>query len=310
MTKPEAITFKQLRALSAVAACGSITQAAAQIGLTPPAVHTQLRLLEENFDCKLLNRGPGGASKAGATLTLQGDSVLAAAQVIEAALESCAQKVRAFNEGMEGAVVLGVVSTGKYFAPHLVALLKEAFPQVEVVLKIGNRDVIIAALQDGALDLAIMGRPPRRPEVVAVPLGPHPHVLIAPPEHPLAQQDMVLPDALFKEVFLAREEGSGTRILMTRYLDALGYGAPYKMIEMGTNETIKQSVIAGLGIAIISRHTVTEELRSGRLVELKADRLPLLRQWFLIRRADHAPNPATARVEAFIEAQNGAFLPN
>lgn len=309
MPKTESITFKQLRALSAVAACGSITQAAAQLGLTPPAVHTQLRLLEENLACKLLERGPSGIAKSGAHLTQQGKAVQRATQTIEAALNSCANQVRAVNDGMEGAVVLGVVSTGKYFAPGLVARLHAEYPGIDVTMKIGNRDEIIAALQTGAIDLAIMGRPPRKPDVIAVPLGPHPHVLIAPPDHRLASQSLVVPDELFKEVMLAREAGSGTRILMTRYLDSLGYGAPYKMVEMGTNETIKQAVIAGLGIALISRHTVTEELRAGRLVELKADRLPLLRQWFLIRPQHAETSTATARVESFIKGMNGSFLP-
>lgn len=309
MPKAETITFKQLRAFSAVAACGSITQAAAQIGLTPPAVHSQLRQLEESFNCQLLQRSPGGTTRPGAPLTQQGQEILAATQVIEATLTRCIEKVRACNLGMEGAVALGVVSTAKYFAPGLVAQLQGAYPGIKIVMKIGNRDEIIAALGTGAVDLAIMGRPPRQPEVVATPLGPHPHVLIAPPDHRLAGQALVLPEELFKEPILARERGSGTRILMTRYFDSLGYGAPYKTIEMGTNETIKQAVMAGLGIALISRHTVTDELDNGRLVELNADRLPLLRQWFLIRRADAQVGAASARIEEFILSQNGAFLP-
>ncbi|MHC0052628.1 LysR family regulator CbbR [Actibacterium sp. D379-3] len=305
MPRADAVSFKQLRALGAVATCGSITQAAAQIGLTPPAVHTQLRLLEESFNCKLLHRGASG----GATLTRQGQVVLAATRTIEATLSACTAHVRAINNGMEGLVVLGVVSTGKYFAPGLVAQLQKAYPKIEVLMKIGNRDMIVAALQTGAIDMAIMGRPPRTPVVNAIPLGPHPHVMIAPPGHPLAGLERVPSDALIEETFLAREEGSGTRILMSRLLDRLGQGRTYKMVEMGTNETIKQAVIAGLGLALISRHTVTEELHSGRLVELRAEGLPLLRQWFLLHPAEVALSAAGQRVERFIADQNGAFLP-
>jgi molybdate transport repressor ModE-like protein len=305
MPKPEAVTFKQLRALGAVAACGSITQAAEALGLTPPAVHTQLRLLEEKFASKLLHRSASG----GAQLTRQGQTVLSASQVIEATLASCAGHVRALNSGMEGLVVLGIVSTGKYFAPALVARLQAVYPKIEVQMKVGNRDSVVAWLQNGSIDMAIMGRPPRSPAVSSLPLGPHPHVLIAPPDHPLAGPGMVPPDALMNETFLAREEGSGTRILMVRYLDRVGQGTTYKIVEIGTNETIKQAVIAGLGIALISRHTVTEELRAGRLVELNIEGLPIVRQWFLLHRSDVELSAASQRVQRFIADQNGAFLP-
>ena len=305
MRRPDAVTFKQLRALSAVAACGSITHAAHELGLTPPAVHTQLRQLEENFEAKLLHRGASG----GATLTRQGKAVLSATQSIEATLHACADRVQALNRGMEGLVVLGIVSTGKYFAPGLVAQLQKVYPKIEVQMKVGNRDSVVAWLQNGSIDMAVMGRPPRAPAVVSIPLGPHPHVMIAPPDHPLAGLDLVPPEDLIEETFLAREEGSGTRILMVRHLDRLGQGQTYTTVEMGSNETIKQAVIAGLGVALISRHTVTEELHSGRLVELKAEGLPILRQWFLIHRADTELSAAGQRVETFISEQHGAFLP-
>lgn len=306
MPKPEAITFKQLRALMAVAEFGSITLAADALGLTPPAVHTQLRQLENNFNTKLLHRGATG----GAQLTLQGETVLASARGIEASLDSCAEHVRALNHGMEGLVVLGVVSTGKYFAPALVAQLQAAYPKIEVLMKVGSRDMVVGQMHSGAVDMAIMARPPRAPATEAMVLGPHPHVLIAPPHHPLAGPNPVKGEDLLDQTFLAREEGSGTRILMTRYLDKLGQGKPYNMVELGSNETIKQAVMAGLGLALISRHTVTEELRAGRLVELDAAGLPLVRQWFLLRRSDWALSAAGKRVWEFIREQRGAYLPS
>lgn len=118
-----------------------------------------------------------------------------------------------------------------------------------------------------------------------------------------------MPQELLAETFLAREPGSGTRILMTRFLDRIGDGTPWRMVEMGTNETIKQAVIAGLGIALISQHTVTEELRSGRLVTLRAIGLPIQRSWFLLRREDGVLSPAGQRVHDHIDALKGGFLP-
>ncbi|WP_137702739.1 LysR family regulator CbbR [Marimonas lutisalis] len=306
MARLEAVTLKQLRALRAVADYGSITAAAEVLSLTPPAVHTQLRTLEDNLDCTLLDRSPAG----GAQLTTEGRAVLDANITIESALESCAQKLKAYREGRTGVVVLGVVSTGKYFAPRLVAQLRQAFPEIEVILKVSNRDGIITALQQRAIELAIMGRPPRTPAVHAEPIGEHPHVMIAAPDHPLAGRRGIAPQALLDQTFIAREQGSGTRILMTRYLDRIGGGTPYRLVEMDSNETIKQAVMAGLGIAMISQHTVTEELRSGRLVALDADTLPIRRQWYLLHRADLDMSPTLNTVFNHIAEQKGAFLPS
>jgi len=306
MPKLEALTLKQLRALGAVSRLGSITAAAELLGLTPPAVHTQLRGLETAMGCKVLASSGAG----GAVLTPEGDAVLRASAQIEKALAACVERVRALRGGVAGVVVLGVVSTGKYFAPRLVARLHAAFPDVEVILKVGNRGQIIEDLQHGSIELAIMGRPPRNPPVIADVLGPHPHVLIAPPEHRLAGSERVDAAELLAETFIAREEGSGTRILMTRYLDRLGDGTPYRQMEMGSNETIKQAVMAGLGIAMISQHTVSDEIRTGRLVTLPADGLPIERRWYLLHREDLTLSPTLENVRDFILELEGDYFPS
>ncbi|WP_456389117.1 LysR family regulator CbbR [Profundibacter sp.] len=305
MPKPDAITFKQLRAIRAVAEHGTLSAAAEAVGLTPPAIHTQLRILEENLQCRLVDRG--GAK--GARLTAEGQAVLAAEHTIQNALEGCLQQVRALRNGQSGVVVLGVVSTGKYFAPGLVAMLQKHSPDIDVVLRVGNRDMIVRALQQQSIDLAIMGRPPRMPAVILSPIGSHPHVMIAPPDHPLAGKDNISAEELLSQTFIAREDGSGTRILMIRYLDRIGDGTMYRFIEMGTNETIKQAVIAGLGIAMISQHTVTEELKSGRLVTIEPEGLPIERKWYLLQREDLVVTPAIATVHRFISDLQGSFLP-
>lgn len=306
MPRPDAITFRQLRALVAVAKFGTISAAAEETGLTPPAVHSQLRSLASNLKAEVLARSPSG----GMELTQIGEIVIRAAQRIETELAACMEEVGAVREGKSGIVRLGVVSTGKYFAPALVVRLRERFPGIDVRLVVGNRDQIVAALHGRSVDLAIMGRPPRAPQVDAEVIGPHPHVMIAPPHHPLANRPDVPTDALLDETFIAREQGSGTRILMTRYLDQIGEGSAYTLIEMGTNETIKQAVMAGLGIAMISRHTVCEELRSGRLATIDAPGLPIVRQWFLLHRTDMPPEHAVARVHDFISELGANMLPD
>jgi len=305
MPKLDAITFKQLRAVRAVSEHGTLSAAAEAVGLTPPAIHTQLRILEENLQCRLVDRG--GAK--GARLTTEGHAVLAAEFTIQNALEGCLHQVSALRDGQCGVVVLGVVSTGKYFAPGLVAMLQKHYPDIDVVLRVGNRDMIMRALQQQSIDLAIMGRPPRSPAVEVELIGSHPHVMIASPDHPLAGKSEITPEELLTQTFIAREDGSGTRILMIRYLDRIGDGAIYRTIEMGTNETIKQAVIAGLGIALISQHTVTEELKSHRLVTIEPAGLPIERKWFLLHREDLVVTPAINTVHRFISELQGAFLP-
>ena len=306
MSRIDALTLRQLRALRCVVTQGTLTAAAHQLGLSPPAVHGQIRTLEDLMGGALVQKGEHGSFVP----TAEGQAVLDAEAQIAVALETCARRVSALQNGQSGSVMIGVVSTGKYFAPGLVALLGQAFPDIEVTLRVGNRDAIVAALNARSLDLAIMGRPPRNPPVHAAPLGPHPHIIIASPQHRLAASDPAMPDELLAETFLAREEGSGTRILMSRFLDRIGDGQPWRMIEMGTNETIKQAVIAGLGIALISQHTVTEELRWGRLISLQAIGLPIQRSWYLLRREDALITPATSRIHDYIVSLNGSFLPN
>lgn len=301
----DAVTMRQLRALRVLSEAGTLTAAADLLHLSIPAVHSQIRTLEDALGGPLLDRSRKGTP----SLTPEGQAVLEAARLVDAALSACAGQLDALRRGQAGRVVLGCVSTGKYFAPRLVADLKALCPGIEVALRIGNRHEIVGALADGSVDTAIMGRPPRAPVVVAQALGAHPHLIIAAPGHPLAGAGRVETARLLRETFIVREEGSGTRILMMRYLDRLGEGAPYDVVPMGSNETIKQAVMAGLGIAFISAHTVTEELRSGRLAALDCDGLPIERTWFLVRRADREPGAALARVIAAITGLEGRFLP-
>ena len=305
MAQLNAITLKQLRALSAVNESGSITAAAERLNLTTPAVSTQIKLLEQNIGAKLLNRAADGKG----TITLQGQEVLKAVSQIESALEHCYKTIESQNAGKSGLVTLGVVSTGKYFAPALVALAKTALPDIRIDLVIGNRRRIITALEDHSIDLAIMGRPPRFPAVESIAIGDHPHILIAAPDHPLANRRDISPRDLFAETFIQREAGSGTRILMERFLDRTGEGLTYDHMEFNTNETIKQAVIAGLGVALISQHTVTEELRSGRLMTIESAGLPIARKWFLLHRQDLRLTPAIITVHRFISELKGSFLP-
>ncbi len=302
----DAVTLKQLRALAAVARHGSISAAAEALHLTPPAVHSQIKGLEGAMAATLLQRT---ADSAGSRLTAAGAALLVAAERVDVVLSQAAAQVRAIESGQVGHVALGVVSTAKYFAPGLVKTLRLLHPGVTLALKVGNRDTILHDLETGAIDLAVTGRPPREPPVEATPVGPHPHGIVAAPDHPLAGRPALSWADLRDETFIAREPGSGTRILMQRYLDRLGDGAAYRLVELGSNETIKQAVIAGLGIAFLSLHTTVAELRHGDLATLAAPQTPVLRHWFLVRSIGQDLSLAAGKIHAAILRLDGSFLP-
>ncbi|KUJ85477.1 LysR family transcriptional regulator [Ruegeria marisrubri] len=306
MTSLAAVTLKQLRALDAVVRFGTMTAAAEYLGLTVPAIHSQIKLLEDLVDAPVLLRATGGGS---AEPTEAGRVLLRAARLTAGILSQAENQLDALGRGKSGLVTLSVVSTAKYFAPRLVRMLRDRVVDIDVALRVGNRETIIADLAEARCDLAIMGRPPRDPLVEALPLGPHPHGVVLPANHALAGQDGYDPVFLMKETFLSREEGSGTRALMHRFLARFDEGGPPRIVEMDSNETIKQAVLAGLGIAFLSLHTVKDELDQGRLVALRGPNLPVMRHWYLVWPQQVALPPSGETILSEINQLNGAFLP-
>lgn len=306
MIRIDALTLKQLRALRAVADDGTLTGAAASLGLTTPAVHNQIKTLEAAVGAPVLTRAAEGGRMCPTEI---GAEILRAAHQVEGILSQLRARVGSRFAGRQGHVKVSVVSTAQYFAPRLVRMLQDHCPEVEVSLRVGNREAVIADLDRGVCALAIMGRPPRVPAVVATPLGPHPHGVILPPDHPLAGTDGFDPAALLQETFLSREPGSGTRILMHRFFDRFAEAAGVRLVEMDSNETIKQAVMAGLGLAFLSLHTVADELHAGRLALLRGPHLPVMRHWYLVLPQAFGPDPVAGRIAAGIEALRGSYLP-
>src|SRR5207245_3270385 len=172
----------------------------------------------------------------------------------------------------------------------------------DVTLFIGNRQEIGSALRGYDLDFAIMGRPPADIDMSVHLIGDHPHVIIAPTAHRLASKSRIALSDLANETFLTREPGSGTRGLMEQLFETAGI-RPKIGLAMSSNETIKQAVIAGLGIAFISAHTVATELDERRLVTLDVDGLPVIRQWFVLSRKDEGLLPTAQARRRFLRAK-------
>jgi len=297
------VTLKQLRALEAVMKAGSLSGAAETLHVTPPAVAMQIRLLEAAAGMPLFQR-----TEHGLRATDGGRELLATTSLIEDALAECGEALETLR-GMDGGrVSVGVVSTAKYFAPRALADFAKEHPKVEMQLHIGNRAEMIEALRNYDLDLAITSRPPDDFAIERAGFGNHPHIIIGPPEHPLAGRRRLTLEELADEPFLLREKGSGTRHLMEKMLAKAGLAGSRGM-EIGSNETIKQSVMAGLGIALISAHTVCAEIQDGRLTPFDVRGLPLNTRWFVIKRKDKRLLPAAQAVWDFLARSGGRFLP-
>jgi DNA-binding transcriptional LysR family regulator len=168
---------------------------------------------------------------------------------------------------------------------------------------------VIAALRDYDIDLAIMGRPPRDFPVEAEAFGEHPLVIVSHPEHPLAARAGLTKADLADEAFLVREEGSGTRTVFEELMAGMVIRRPRFGLEIGSNETIKQAVMAGLGLALISAHTIAAEVESGRLAVLDVAGLPIRRRWFTVRRSDKLLGPAAGEFWRYIVQEGSAWLP-
>ncbi len=297
------VSIRQLRALAALAETGSITAAANKLHLTQPAVTLQLRNLQALAGIPLIQRRSDGMQ-----LTDAGLEVLALSERIEAAIAACDISLEMIAGKTAGRISIGAVSTAKYFVPFAISGFLKLNPKIDVRLFIGNRQDIGTALRGYELDIAIMGRPPVDLEVETHLIGDHPHVIIAPTAHRLARKSNIALTELAGETFLTREPGSGTRSLMEQLFGSAGI-RPTIGMEMGSNETIKQAVIAGLGIAFLSAHTVATELDERRLVILDVVGLPIVRQWFVVTRNDKVLLPPARAMLDFLKVEGPQFLP-
>jgi DNA-binding transcriptional LysR family regulator len=206
-----------------------------------------------------------------------------------------------------GHIDIGVVSTAKYFAPRLLAEYHRRYPDIEVKLSVANRADVVQMLADNAIDVAVMGTPPQHIDCEATRIAEHPLVWLASPRHPLASLRTVEPARLAQERWIVREPGSGTRHAMDRYLRAHRMHPP-QMLEMSSNETIKQAVMADMGIAFLSEHTAGLELQTRQLVRLRVKDTPVLRHWYFVHRTDKRLLPAARAFRDFLVADGARLI--
>jgi DNA-binding transcriptional LysR family regulator len=298
------VSLRQLRVLAAVVRTGSVTAAAQRLNVSPPAVTLQMQLLQDQVGLPLVIRGATGTAATDA-----GAEILRTIDQIETILEDCNAALASIAGSRRGTVSVGVISTAKYFAPRVLGDFVRAHPGLELRLVIGNRAEMISGLQRCEIDLAVMGRPPEALDVVFSVIGDHPHVIIAAPDHPLAALRQIPASRLADEVFLVREPGSGTRDQMEKFFTLSGI-APRIGMEISSNETIKQAVIAGLGIAFVSGHTIDSGLVTHSLTILPVEGLPIIRQWHVVHLRQRRLMPAVKAIRDFFIAEAARYLPD
>jgi len=288
------VSLRQLQVFETVARLLSYTRAAAELHLTQPAVSMQVRQLEEEVGLPLFEKLGKQIS-----LTEAGHELFHYSRTIDRSLQEMEEVVESLKGVSRGRLSIAVASTVNYFAPRLLAAFHQRYPGIGLQLDVTNRERLIHQLRENAVDMVLMGQPPQAVEVESEAFMDNPLVVIAPPEHPLAREQAISVQRLAEEVFVMREPGSGTRQAMERFFGEHGVAIRHGM-QMTRNEAIKQAVRAGLGLSVVSVHTLELELEAGRLVIPDVEGFPRARQWHLVYRQGRRLSPAAQAFRRFV----------
>ncbi len=274
------MTLRQLTLFRAVAQHLSFTRAAAELSLTQPAVSIQIKQLENHIGTPLFEQ----VGKR-IFLTDAGRELYAACGDIFARIEALELSLNELQGSVKGKLKLSVVTTAAYFLPYLLKPFLERYPEVKLRLNVTNRDTLLKRLSENEDDLVIMGQVPDQLNVTAQDFLESPLVVLAPAEHPLAGKSNIPLAQIAEENILVREPGSGTRAAMERCFAAQELELKNNM-ELGSTEAVKQGVMAGMGISVLSQHTVTLELAAGTVKILDVEGFPLKRHWYIAHLVD------------------------
>lgn len=295
-------TFRQLRVFNEVARHLSFARAAEVLHLTPPAVTMQVKELEGHVGLPLFERSGRQIS-----LTTAGEYMLVHARKMLATLKDAEDTAARLKRIEVGRLTIGMVSTAKYFLPRLLAEFQQEHEGVEIRLAVGNREQLVKMLHGNEVDIAIMGRPPTELATRAEPFAAHPHVFVAPTDHPLLKVGHPTVEAMRPYGFILRERGSGTRAAMEVFLEQSRM-EPRVVMEMSSNETIKQAVMAGMGISFLSLHTIGLELEHRLIATLEVEGAPVVRAWNVVHTLSKLLSPAAEAFRYFMLERAESYL--
>jgi DNA-binding transcriptional LysR family regulator len=285
-------SLHQLRVFETVARLRNFTAAARELHSTQPTVSVQMRDLAQQVGMPLFEIGARRVS-----LTAAGKALLSTVNAMTHAWSGFESHVAELQGMKRGTLRLAAVTTAEYFIPELLAPFARAFPGIDVTLALENRDKIVHRLEQNLDDLAVMMMPPQALPLASTPFLENPLVALAPRSHPLVRRKRIALAAFAALPLLMREKGSGTR-MASEQLFREHRLEPNVRMELGSNEAIKHAVAAGLGFAILSRHTIGRTPGRDRLAELPVQHLPIRRTWYLVQRQGREPSPP---VRAFVD---------
>jgi DNA-binding transcriptional LysR family regulator len=268
-------TLRQLKVFEAVARNLSYTRAAEELFTTQPTVSIQLKQLTDIVGLPLLEQ----VGKK-VYLTDTGRELQKVCKDIFEGLDRFEMLVSDMQGVKAGKLRLAVITTAKYFVPRLLGIFYQRYPGIDVSLKVTNRERVLQRMADNQDDLYVLGQPPEHMDVEFEPFLENPLVVLAPASHPLASKKNISPQRLVEEPFLIREPGSGIRLATEQFFAERGLALKVRM-ELGSNEAIKQAVAGGLGIAVLSAHTLALEHSGEELTILDVKGFPIRRQWYL-----------------------------
>lgn len=269
-------TLPQLSVFEAVARHGNYTRAAEELYMAQPTVSVQIKKLTESIGLPLFEQLGRKVH-----MTEAGRELQAACREIFQALVGLEDRLTAIRQLDSGRLWLAVATTGMHFAPRMLAAFVQQHPGLDVCLHGGNRQTLLERLASNADDLYIFADPPEDADVIVQQILPNPMVVFARADHPLASEKIIPFERLAQEPLLIREPGSGTRAATLKIFARHGLQPRVKM-ELSTNEAIKQAILAGLGISIMSRYTLGLEVEHNQLVTLDVEGFPLERHWYFV----------------------------
>lgn len=296
------LSLRQIQVFEAVAHFESYTRAAERLHMSQPAVSMQIKQLEEDTGLGLFER-QGKRMR----LSSAGRELLQYTSRVVQSYNDMLGAINGIKQVNSGRLVVSVATTANYFVTKLLAEFSNLHPGVTVTLDVTNRQRLLEQLENYEPDLVIMGEPPKGYNLQSERLMENPLVVIASAQHRLAKQGRIALAAVMTEQFIAREKASGTRSAIERHL--LEYGFVHKTsLEMRSNETIKHAVEAGLGLGIVSLHTIQPELESGRLVVLNVESFPIQRYWHIVIRKGKHLSPVARLFRDYVRQQAPRFL--
>lgn len=295
-------TLRQFRVFESVANHLSFTQAAKALHLSQPAVSMQVKLMEEQVGLPLFEQ----LGKQ-IYLTEAGREIYHYSRAIGQLLDEAEEVINELKGSHRGRLTISVASTANYFVPALLGIFHDRFPDITVSLDVTNRETLLEQMDKNEVDLVVMGQPPKEMDIEAGIFMENPLVIIAPPDHPLAQQRNIPMSRMEDEIFLTRERGSGTRGAIERFFEQHGVRLNTGM-EIASNEAIKQSVQAGLGLGLLSRDTLDMELALKKLVILDVEDFPIVRYWYVMHRKGKRLSGVAQAFKQFLLEEANALL--